>query len=264
MATIWITYAWNDNESQDVDFLAQELERAGLTVKLDRWNIGAGRRLWEQIETSIVKPAESDAWVLIATQNSLQSEPCKEEFSFALGRALYARGAQFPVIGLFIGPIDNDLIPAAIKNRLYVSVTDPDWKERIKSAAEGRAPAIAVGAVEPYDLKVHANPLVGRPICIEVRPRAGTWAPFFAAVPASERGEVNTTIMIGPRGRPTLSGGLTMTGSCLSQDGKFLIVYAGNEATPTMSYYVGCDLMPSQLAFGVYNGQPQFQVMLKK
>jgi hypothetical protein len=35
-----------DNESQDVDFVAQELKAAGLTVKLDRWNIGAGKRLW--------------------------------------------------------------------------------------------------------------------------------------------------------------------------------------------------------------------------
>ena len=86
MAAIWITYAWKDNENEDVDFIAQELQLAGLTVQLDRWNIGAGKRLWEQIETFIVKPDQSDAWVLIATQNSLQSEPCKEEFSYALGR----------------------------------------------------------------------------------------------------------------------------------------------------------------------------------
>ena len=118
--------------------------------------------------------------------------------------------------------------------------------------------------MQPYDLKVHANQQDGRPICIEVRPRAGTWAPFFAAVLASENDAVNPTIMIGPRGRPTLSGGLTMTGSCLSDNGRYWIMFAGNEATPTMSYYVGCNTMPSQLVFGVNNGQPQFQAMLKK
>lgn len=44
MATLWLTYAWADNKARDVDYVAQELERAGLTVKLDQWNLGAGRR----------------------------------------------------------------------------------------------------------------------------------------------------------------------------------------------------------------------------
>ncbi len=35
MATVWLTYAWQDNENSDVDFVAQELEAGGLTVKLD-------------------------------------------------------------------------------------------------------------------------------------------------------------------------------------------------------------------------------------
>ena len=33
MATVWITYAWEDNEDQMVDFIAQELEAAGLKVQ---------------------------------------------------------------------------------------------------------------------------------------------------------------------------------------------------------------------------------------
>ena len=49
MAKVWITYAWADNKDRDIDFLAQELSASGLTVKLDRWNIGAGKRLWEQM-----------------------------------------------------------------------------------------------------------------------------------------------------------------------------------------------------------------------
>ena len=50
MATVWITYAWADNERHDIDFIAQELQRAGATVKLDRGNLSAGKRLWEQID----------------------------------------------------------------------------------------------------------------------------------------------------------------------------------------------------------------------
>ena len=38
MATAWITYAWKDNEDQMIEFVAQELEAAGLNVKLDRWD----------------------------------------------------------------------------------------------------------------------------------------------------------------------------------------------------------------------------------
>lgn len=36
MATVWITYAWEDNKEGDVDFAAQELLRSGLQVKLEK------------------------------------------------------------------------------------------------------------------------------------------------------------------------------------------------------------------------------------
>ena len=58
MATAWITYAWKDNEQGDVDFVVQELVRAGLTMKLDRWNLQAGKRLWDQIDKFITDPGE--------------------------------------------------------------------------------------------------------------------------------------------------------------------------------------------------------------
>ena len=181
MATIWLTYAWEDNRNQDVDYVAQELIRAGVNVRLDRWAIGAGLRLWEQIENFIMNPSESDGWLLYATANSLGSEPCKEEFSFALLRALETRGTTFPVIGLFPSPIDHGLIPASIRNRLYVSTTDPDWKERIVAATEGRQPNIARHEIQPYFLEVHQ--LGENQFAIEVRPRAGVWRPFLAEYP---------------------------------------------------------------------------------
>lgn len=201
MATIWITYAWADNKDRDVDFVAQELG-ARIIVKLDRWNIGAGKRLWEQIENFIVNPQESNAWLLIATNNSLASESCKEEFAYALDRALQQRGATYPVIALFLGSVDETLIPAGISTRLFVSITDPDWKERIVAAAEGRSPNIVPLDVSPYVLKIHEKS-GQKPFAIEIRPRAGVWAPFFAAVPQSEKEKVNPTIMVGPRDVPT-------------------------------------------------------------
>src|SRR5918997_1951463 len=96
MTTIWLTYAWADNETGDVDYAAQELAQVGLDVKLDRWNLQAGERLWPQIEAFIQDPARSDAWALYATQNSLGSEACKEEFAYALDRALHTRDKEFP------------------------------------------------------------------------------------------------------------------------------------------------------------------------
>ena len=258
MAKIWITYAWDDNEQGDVDFIAQELERSGVEVKLDRWNLAAGRRLWTQIENFICSEKQSDAWLLFATGNSLLSESCKEEYAYALNRALSARGNEFPVIALFLGPADQSLIPAGIKTRLYLSITDPDWKERIVAAAEGRLHQVGHQQIQPFHLKIHTDQPGNKPFAIEVRPRAGVWAPFIAAIPLEEKERVDPNIMIGPRDIPTNSGMLVNCGKGQSPDGKMWFMNAGNQATPTESYYVWCSSLPSTLLFGVNGREPQF------
>lgn len=108
MAVLWLTYAWTDNKDHDVDFIAQELLRAGVSVKLDRWNITACQRLWDQIANFIIDPKESDAWAIYATQNSLASDPCREELAYALNRALTQRGDNFPIIALFPATLEKD------------------------------------------------------------------------------------------------------------------------------------------------------------
>jgi len=260
MATVWITYAWDDNKNGDIDFIAQELERAGLTVKLDRWNIAAGKRLWEQIAHFIEQPTESDAWLLIATANSLASQPCKEEFAYALDRALGKRGSGFPVLALFPGSVDPAFIPAAVRTRLYVSLTDRDWKERIKAAAEGRPHQSSREVIEPFFLHVHSNQPGPKPLAIEVRPRAGVWAPFIAGVPMAEKDAVDPSIMIGPADVPTSGGMLVNTGDESSTDKAWWIMVAGNQASPTQSYYVWCQKLPSRLLFGVNGKAPQYVV----
>ncbi|MGB3903816.1 MAG: toll/interleukin-1 receptor domain-containing protein [Anaerolineae bacterium] len=260
MATIWLTYAWQDNEQGDVDFTAQELEVAGLVVKLDRWNLKAGVRLWEQIQDYITSPEQSDAWVLYATQNSLGSQACREEFTYALDRALTARGEPFPVIALFPATVDRQLIPAGIRTRLFVSLTDPDWKERIKAAAERRAPGISRERVQPYHIQIHKVELPAQAgYAIEVRPRAGTWSPFFAAVPIDEKDDINPNILRGPKGHVPSGGVLRMTGESKSEDGAWWIMHANDEASPTQSYFVFCESLPSRLIFGAQNG-PQYTV----
>jgi hypothetical protein len=150
MAKVWLTYAWNDNKDNDVDFVAQELENAGVQVRLDRWDINVGRRLWDQIENFIQNPTKSDAWLMYATQNSLNSQACMEEYFYALDRAIHARGNEFPIIAIFPSTVDQNLIPAGIRIRLYVSISDPDWKERIVAAAEGRNTNNSKPSVSPY------------------------------------------------------------------------------------------------------------------
>ena len=200
MPTAWLTYTWEDNDRQDVDFIAQELQRTGVTIQLDRWNISAGRRLWEQIADFIQSP-ECSGWIMYATQRSLGSDACKEEFAYALDKALHGRSESFPIIALFPSPVDRDLIPAAIRIRLHVSSRDPDWKERIKSSLEGRAPQIPRTELEPYDYQVHERQYSdGMRFILEVRPRAGTWVPFCAAIPINERAHVQPSIWHGPRG----------------------------------------------------------------
>jgi hypothetical protein len=39
MAKLWLTYAWKDNQDQDVDHVVGELKRVGLDVAFDRAHI---------------------------------------------------------------------------------------------------------------------------------------------------------------------------------------------------------------------------------
>jgi TIR domain-containing protein len=95
VSTLWLSYSWKDNVDRDVDFLAQQIESRGLKVKLDRFVLVAGQRLWPQIERHISDPHECDAWAIFLTHNSLSSQAVKEEIAYAVDRALKARGRHF-------------------------------------------------------------------------------------------------------------------------------------------------------------------------
>jgi hypothetical protein len=251
MATAWITYAWKDNEEGDVDFIAQELIRAGLAIKLDRWNLQAGKRLWEQIEKFITGPDECDGWIMYATQNSLASEACREELAYALDRALTARGGTFPIIALLPSRVESGLLPAAIRTRLYLDLSDPEWKDRIVDAIANRARTKSAAQLTPYVMKEHPLP-EGFLLALEVRPRAGVWHPFGACVKAEEKDAVGFVLRDGPRGfvpSPTI-GGFIGGGSGPSDDGKWHVEHGYAAATPTHSYYLFFKKLPSTFAFG--------------
>ena len=250
MATAWITYAWKDNQEGDVDFIAQELIRVGLAIKLDRWNLQAGRRLWEQIEKFITDPNQCDGWIMYATQNSLASEACREELAYALDRALSTRGGTFPIVALLPSHAEGGLLPAAIRTRLYVDLSDPDWKDRIVAAIANRDRARSAPELTPYVVTAHPPP-PGFKILLEVRPRAGVWHPFGACVPVKEKDDVGFLLRSGPRGYvPSIEGLHIGGGSGVTDDGVWYFEAGYQAATPTHSYYLFCRKVPSRLGFG--------------
>ena len=143
-----------------------------------------------------------------------------------------------------------------------MSITDPDWKERIAAATERRNHASSRPEITPYHLHVHRLQGRSKPYAIEVRPRAGVWAPFMAGIPLAERETVQPSIMIGPRDLPTDTGMLMMCGEGPSEDNSLWIVNAANQSTPTESYYIWCETLPTALVFGVNGRQPQYRADL--
>jgi len=251
MATVWITYSWTDNQDRDVDFIAQELIGAGVHVKLDRWSLAAGNRLWDQIANFISNRSESDAWLFYATQNSLASEPCREELAYALDRALKSRGEEFPMIALFPSSVEQQLIPTSIHVRLFVSLSDPDWKERVVAAVEGRSLSATIIPVQPFVLQSISPVPEPFKFTIGFRPRAGVWYPFVFAVPASEKDRVGFMLRSGPPRRSPNPGGVVFKrGEGLSPSGRWYFELGGEAASPTNSYYAFLKEMPSVLLFG--------------
>ncbi len=251
MKKVWITYCWEDNNDQEVDFIAQELRKENLDVRMDRIDIQVGKRIWNQIDHFITSPEESDAWILYATEHSLRSEPCKEEYAYALQRALKVRSENFPIIGLFSTNVIEELIPAGISSRLYVSTTDPDWKERVCSGVEGRKPNIYRENLHPFVFKIHD--IGSERVAVEVRPRAGVWSPFQCVIPLNEKDSVKPNVLRGAKG--SIPNACCLSSVMISEDAKQNLWShrSNDEATPSQSYYICCNNMPSFIAFGDAN-----------
>lgn len=268
MKKVWITYSWLDNEDKDVEFIAQQIVDQGFEVRMDRWEISAGRRLWEQIDGFISKPEESDAWIFYATQNSLGSEPCKEEFAYALQRTLSSRSENFPLIGLFPSAVEKNLIPAGLSTRLYVSLEDPDWLERITASINGQKPNIHREHLEPFAYKVHETRNDQFNYVFEVRPRAGSWAQSFVAIPSHEvertRWIMPVTAKVAGSGRVPMFNNFSNLYCTTSKDGEWSVCIADEDATPSKSIYLYLNELPASIAFGSsINSNQSFKIQIQ-
>jgi len=250
MAKLWLTYAWKDNEDKDIDFIVKELDPY-LTVKFDRRNLVPGQRLWAQIGGMITDPTECDAWAIILTPNSVQSQPCIEELSYALDRALSSRGAM-PMFAL-MHKIPASALPPALRVRLCIPLSDGQWVQKAVAGAEGRAVGFTPDpTLTPFALTEHRMP--DGSISLEIRPRLETITPVMIAVEKQEFASGNVTgRWPGPANTPTQGGVLFMTYEGDGTLGNGIDVHywqANNEASPHMSYYLQCKTKPSRLWFG--------------
>nr|WP_281270556.1 toll/interleukin-1 receptor domain-containing protein [Aurantiacibacter xanthus] len=189
-----MTYAWKDNEEDDVDHIISELSNCGLELGFDRVQLLAGRRLWDQIDAAIKAP-DVAAWVIYVTENSLKSEPCQEELAYALDRALRTRGSAFPLIGLFAGEFDPNIIPSALATRLCVNLHHNEWAQQIGDSVKG-ANKTQIAEPSKFGHKLYR---IDKGFVLEVWPRTGTWTPTIAVVQEDQE-SLLTSFLPGPRG----------------------------------------------------------------
>lgn len=249
---LWTTYAWVDNEDGDFDYLMQELNNFGIQTDYDKIAIIPGQRLWMQIADKINSP-ETTAWAYLITPNSLKSESCLEELYYALNRALESKSKNFPIIGLVTNGVSFDDVPSALKIRLCVSLSNPNWKDQIKSG-------LLMQTAKRIDTQ-HTNYIynisqdfngTGITTTIEIRPRFNELYFWRIAVPATCN---ITNFGVGPANTKQITGVLEMVvegiqGQLNGIDCK--MVGAGSKLTPGTSAYIYINNeVPDFVAFGL-------------
>ncbi|CAN0588222.1 unnamed protein product, partial [Ectocarpus sp. 12 AP-2014] len=241
MAKLWLTYAWKDNEDEDVDHIISELTEANIEVRYDRVQLLAGLRLWDQIDANIRDP-EVTAWAIYVTENSLKSEPCQEELAYALDRTLRTRGATFPLIGLFAGDFDGQLIPSALATRLCVNLHSNEWRQQVSDALSGERTSDPANSL-PYGYDIHKTK---KGYELEVWPRTGTWTPFQVVV-SEEEAHFLKGVTPGPRG--PMVGGAMLVASEGHQNGHFARQMQ-NPVNRSTTAHIHLSDLPAIIGFG--------------
>lgn len=249
MPRLWLTYAWKDNEDADVDHVINELRAGGIDVGFDRAHLLTGERLWPQIDKALADP-DLEGWAIYATEASLRSEPCQEELAYALDRVLRSKGAGFKLIGIFPRPIDREFIPSSIATRLYVSLSDPTWRDQIVDSLAGQRSSPDLSGVLPYGFKWHPDPGGGR--IVELWPRSGRWMPCIIAVPTTEAGLLGD-VWVGPRDYPKKS--LMIIKAPLGEGQPYSGWGMSQAVTPETSLYAVLKERPSEMIFGQHGAE---------
>lgn len=252
MKKLWITYAWKDNEDKDIDFIIHELDKLnGIEVKFDRRNLIPGQRLWQQIGGFITDPNECNAWGVVLTKNSLQSQSCIEELSYALDRALSINTDTFPIFALLHNITPSEL-PPALKIRLCIPLENNEWQNLVKAAVEKKSPGFIPSNLTDWILKEHINS--DNNYVLELRPRFDRISPFAIAVDYQEKENGNVIKAefgpsnIIPNGHVAFSW---IDSETTLTDGTRAWVWgANNEINSTNSIYLFYKKRPKRIWFG--------------
>ncbi|HEX3486143.1 MAG TPA: toll/interleukin-1 receptor domain-containing protein [Micropepsaceae bacterium] len=247
---LWLTYAWRDNEEKDIDFIVHELDKTALELRFDRRNLVPGQRLWTQIGAAITDPNQCDSWGIVLTPGSVSSEPCIEELSYAIDRALSASDGGFPVFAL-LHKITPSEMPPSLRVRLGVPLSDSSWVEQVVAAVERRSVGFKPEALSPWVLKYHKT---AEGECLEIRPRFDRISPFAVCVDLAEKESGNVTeCHVGPAGAVP-NGHIAFSWidsqTTLTDGTRAWAWGAQNEANSTTSYFLFYKRRPRRVWFG--------------
>jgi hypothetical protein len=252
--SLWVTYAWVDNEEGNFDYLIQELNGFGISTSYDRVAIVPGQRLWTQIAEHIADPNTS-GWAYLITPNSLASQPCLEELSYAINRMLTTKGGLFPLIGLVTPGVSFDDVPIALKVRLCVMLNSPNWKQQVRAAIDRRPPVLLNNPQTRFIYNIiDGFTGVSSITTIEIRPRFNEVHNCRIAVP-NDCNILN--FGAGPAGTGSINGVQisTMNGLVGQLNGQEVkVVGFGGPITPGTSAYIILEgIRPRFVAFGSSN-----------
>ncbi|WP_162901680.1 toll/interleukin-1 receptor domain-containing protein [Breoghania sp. L-A4] len=246
MKRLWLTYAWKDNEENDIDYIATKLKENKIDVHVDKTKLFGGKRLWEQIDNFISDETKTDAWAIYVTESSLRSEACREELYYALDRALSKRGSGFPIIGIFPTDLDRDLIPSAITSRLYITLDNENWAERVADAVEGRN-TNTINKQHNFKCTIKKQK---NKIWVQVRPRIGVWQPAFLGVPENSKSKIEMICPGTPDRGPDPNATMISDRTVSTCNGDFHGTSIGDRIDSNRSLYVLLDSAPSSIVFG--------------
>ncbi len=251
MKKLWLTYAWKDNEDQNLDYIVQELDKLDLTVKYDRRNLIQGQRLWDQIGAQISDHNLCEAWGILLTGNSLKSGPCMEELAYALDRTIEAKGEHFPMFALMTNSITSKDLPPSLKVRLCIPLINNDWKKQVEAACHQRPTGFTPQNLSDFVMTEH---ITDNGFCLEIRPRFDRIAPVAIVVDIDEKLSGNVfDSSLGPAGRvPTgcVAHSRIDSETTLTDGNKAWVWGADNETNSTYSYFLFYKSRPKRIWFG--------------
>lgn len=231
MGTVWITFATVDNVDGDVDYLAQEIGRAGLRTRQHPLFPDEDDKIDRLMPAFLGREDQSDAWILYASETTLANGR-RDRIAAALKNAFEKRGV-FPAIGILRDNVSSNGVPLTATLR----ADDAEWRLHAGDALGSPLPPPSHEGLPPYLAKLHPAPPPYKHM-FEFRPKMGRWDSFLFAILPEEKASVAPAI------RPF------ETEEGFSDDAEWYFRIGRTPATPSTSYFVMLKEMPSRMAFG--------------